>query len=220
MLTDPNDDYARGFVPFLKATIYLDSRPLIPRVETEYWVEKVTATLPHNHHIRVLDLFAGSGAIGVAVLKHLPNTHVTFGELEERHLATIKKNIRENDIETERTQVVQTDVWQHIQGTFDYALANPPYVSRERGTAETSTEVEPNEALYAPDDGFFYIEKFIQGLPQHLTPTGVAYVEHEPFHVKRISEVATKHGFVAETHTDQYGMARFTALRYAVPLRF
>ena len=58
MLTDPNEDYERGFVPFLDQKIFLDSRPLIPRTETEYWVEKALREIPRDKEVRGLDLFA------------------------------------------------------------------------------------------------------------------------------------------------------------------
>lgn len=220
MLTDPYDDYARGFIPFLGTTIHLDSHPLIPRVETEFWVEQAIShikntALSNNSPLRVLDLFSGSGAIGVAILKHLPTAHVTFGELEERHLETIEKNIIENNIDTSRAEVVQTDVWSNLEETFDLILANPPYVSRERGTAEESTLVEPSKALYAPDDGFFYIKKFIEGLHTHLLPSGVAYVEHEPYQTERISTTARSHRLSVKTEVDQYQVERFSILTFS-----
>lgn len=218
MLTDPNDDYARGFIPFLGATVYLDSHPLIPRAETEFWVEQAISnikntTIHDSAPLWVLDLFAGSGAIGVAILKHLPTSHVTFGELEERHLATIKKNISENGTDPTRAEVVQTDVWSAVGGTFDYILANPPYISRSRNTAEESTAVEPPEALYAPDDGFFYIKKFIEGLHDHLSPTGVAYIEHEPYHCEKLFDYGNKHSFTVEHLLDQYGVQRYSRIQ-------
>lgn len=222
MITDPEEDYARGYVPFFATTIYLDSKPLIPRVESEFWIEQAIKEIDAFHNflnhtgtsLRVLDLFAGSGALGVAVLKHIPHSHVTFGELEKRHLPTIEKNIRENGIDATRAQVVETDVWSHIHGVFDVVLANPPYVSKGRNTANTSTQYEPTEALFAPDDGFFFIKKIIEGLPPHLSPHGVCYIEHEPFHTIRLAESALLHGLTATTYKDQYTVERFSRLSF------
>lgn len=217
MLTDPQEDYARGFVPFLGTTIYLDSKPLIPRTETEYWVEKAIQEINSSStEPRVLDLFAGSGCIGVAVLKHVPNAIGTFGEYEEKHLSTIRKNIIENDIDPERASVVQTNVWSGVAGPFEYILANPPYLSKERGTVspETTTH-EPHEALFAKDDGFFFIEKVIEKLSTFLVPNGVCYIEHEPFHTERIEAFSKQHNFTVVTHKDQYGALRYSRLSVA-----
>ena len=64
--------YVIGQVPFLNTIIHLDSKPLIPRVETEYWVERAIEVIVKQASsvekpLRVLDLCAGSGCIGVAV---------------------------------------------------------------------------------------------------------------------------------------------------------
>ena len=37
--------YVIGYQPFLGLKIYLDSHPLIPRAETEWWVEQMLANL-------------------------------------------------------------------------------------------------------------------------------------------------------------------------------
>lgn len=118
--------YIIGAQPFLGLKIYLDSKPLIPRPETEWWTEQLfnliisgnsevfrraaargTAifqqknTRPPNSagDIRFLDLCAGSGAIGCAALARLPNAQVYFGEIDPTHEATILKNIRENNLD-------------------------------------------------------------------------------------------------------------------------
>jgi methylase of polypeptide subunit release factors len=48
--------------------------------------------------LAVLDLCAGSGAIGVAVAKAIPEARVTFVELDPTHLPTIEKNLTANTI--------------------------------------------------------------------------------------------------------------------------
>lgn len=207
--------YELGSLPFLGATIHLDSHPLIPRTETEFWVEQCINSLRDRPApLRVADLFAGSGCIGIAVLLHLPAAQVTFGEIEKRHLTIIYKNIRENGIDPTRARIVQSDVWSAMSGTFDVILANPPYLSEARiARVEASVlEHEPEEALFAEDDGFAFIEKTIAGLPTHMAPDGVCYIEHEPEHSRRIALAAQALGYSATVHKDQYGTERYSVI--------
>ena len=223
MLTDPEEDYARGFVPFLDCTIYLDSRPLIPRVETEYWVECAIAEtkmrmfqkIPYGNFWNILDLFAGSGAIGVAVLKHLPNTRIDFGEIDAGHFPTIEKNIRENGIAEERTRVIETDVYSNMGGAYDAIFANPPYIAESRKDAVQDSVIahEPARALFADEDGFALIRKTVLGAPEHLAPGGTLYIEHDPEQSEPLRALAAKHGFTAETRKDQYGVLRYSVLK-------
>ena len=216
MLTDPEEDYARGQVPFLECTIFLDSRPLIPRTETEFWTEIAIKQIGTRNTVTCLDLFAGSGAIGVAVLKHCPNARVDFSEIDPRHFPTIRKNIESNGIDTSRTHIYQTDVFSNISDQYDFILANPPYISRERmhDVEQSVREHEPEGALYARNDGFELIEKTLIGLTSHLTTSGIAFIEHEPFQIERIKATAHIHNLSAETMKDQYGIDRFTILTH------
>ncbi|XKT74402.1 MAG: N5-glutamine methyltransferase family protein [Patescibacteria group bacterium UBA2163] len=217
MITDPQEDYARGEIPFLGVTVRLDSKPLIPRTETEYWTEQAITDMSGVGHrtCQVLDLFSGSGCIGLAVLAHIPGAHVTFADKEARHFPTIQKSITLNGIDSARVTFIESDVWSSISGAFDVVLANPPYISRERATAsEDVIGYEPHEALFADDDGFALIEQFLHDLPSHIHKGGTAWIEHEPFQATRITQVAATHGFSATTHTDQYNIKRYTILRH------
>ncbi|MBX9765388.1 peptide chain release factor N(5)-glutamine methyltransferase [Patescibacteria group bacterium] len=217
--------YVIGWTPFLDCTIHLDSHPLIPRPETEFWTEKAIENIStytsiyggigSNSSVRVLDLFAGSGAIGVAVLKHVPDSRVDFGEIDPLHFPTIQKNIRENGINADRMRIIQTDVWSGISNRYDFILANPPYISREKinRVEESVLSHEPHQALFTEDAGFALIEKTLMGVPKHLTPHGALYIEHEPEHKERLIETARNAGLSLELMKDQYGVYRYSILR-------
>jgi release factor glutamine methyltransferase len=64
--------YVIGWQPFCGTKIFLDSHPLIPRPETEYLVNKIITELSDKQNLKILDLCAGSGCIGVALLQALP----------------------------------------------------------------------------------------------------------------------------------------------------
>lgn len=213
-MSEVPDAYTLGHVPFLGTTIFLDSRPMIPRTETEWWVEKCIQSMPLDREVRVLDLFAGSGCIGVAVLHERPLTTVDFGEQEARHFLTIEKSLLVNGIDPARARVIQTDVWSNINDRYDYVLANPPYLSRERiGRVEDSVlEHEPHEALFAEDGGFALLQKTIAGLPGHLSAHGEAWLEHEPDEARRVTDLARTLGLSAVTHEDQYGVLRYSVI--------
>ena len=204
--------YVIGSVPFLNTRIFLDSLPLIPRPETEFWTAEVINTIPE--HARVLDLCAGSGCIGVAIAKDLPNTKVTFAELEERHLDTIKKNLTANEIDTGRCTALQSDLFASVTGPYDVILSNPPYIDPVLDRAEPSvTAYEPHQALYGGKEGMELIRDIIQQAPGYLSPAGQLWLEHEPEQAAAIIVLGTQAGFVVQPHLDQYGVVRYSVLQ-------
>ncbi len=213
--------YVIGSIPFLNCNIYLDSKPLIPRPETEFWVEKAISAIKAaeaSASIRVLDLCAGSGAIGVAVAKAIPEVHVSFAELDPVHLPTIKQNLQSNGIDTSRHTVVASDLFHDVTGPFEIILSNPPYIDKAANTVEESVAThEPHLALFGGVAGMEIIERIIDGARAKLAPQGQLWLEHEPFQTEAIAALAHTHGFSAQTFPDQYGTLRYSILTIAVP---
>lgn len=200
--------YVIGWVPFLGQKIFLDSKPLIPRTETEFWVEQA---LKETRGTRLLDLFAGSGCIGIAALAHCPDAHVDFGEIETRHFPTIEKSLRGNKIDEARTNCIETDVWSGISDRYDVIFANPPYLARQSTAVQESVrEHEPSEALFAQDDGYALIEETIRGARDHLAPGGVIWIEHDPQQAAQVRALLSEEGCSGETLRDQYTLERIT----------
>lgn len=210
--------YVLGFVPFLGTTIYLDSKPLIPRPETEYWVSealKVIKERATSGELRILDLCAGSGAIGIALLRHLPDAEVDFGEIDRAHHMTILKNLNVNRIDQNRAHVFGGDLFEKITGTYDFILSNPPYIDPALAdrVAPSVTLHEPAVALWGGEQGLAIIGDIIRDARVHLNPGGIIFIEHEPEQERAIHDSARLHGYSAfETIPDQYGVARLTAL--------
>ena len=76
---------------------------------------------------RVLDLFAGSGALGLEALSR-GAAHVTFVESDRRAAAVIRRNLDHLGF-ADRATVVVGDVLDHLRRgqRVDLALCDPPY---------------------------------------------------------------------------------------------
>ena len=216
--------YVIGWQPFLGLKIYLDSKPLIPRPETEWWAERLFLTHVgrSTSHMRFLDLCAGSGAIGCAALAKLPSAQVYFGEIDPAHEATIQKNIRENNLDESRAFVRIGDLFSVVGGPayggepvkFDIIAANPPYVPAGRVLPTSVADYEPAQALYAGADGLDIIRRIAAELPQHLMEDGEAWIECDSVAAAAAATLFTNQGFIAEIRTDQYDTPRIIVVSF------
>ena len=100
-------------------------RPTADRVR-EAWMSIIQDDIPGA---RVLDLFAGSGALGLEALSRGARS-ATFVELAARSLAALRANIETLDAST-RSTVHRGDALAFAGklagGDFDVAFADPPY---------------------------------------------------------------------------------------------
>ena len=215
--------YLIGHTPFLDSRIFLDSHPLIPRVETEHWVKEAIEVIKTQQtnslgivetQIKVLDLCAGSGCIGVAVAKNVPNAVVDFSELDKAHLPTIEKNLKENSIGQSRYKIFHSSLFNSLrENKYDFILSNPPYINAELDrTDDDVLNNEPHLALFGGKDGMDIIKEIIETSPNHLKNNGQLWIEHEPEQVQEINTLATKSGFEITNHKDQYKRDRYSIL--------
>lgn len=82
----------------------------------------------------VLDLFSGSGSLGLEALSR-GASHVTFVEQSRSAIAILERNIRELGCE-ERTTVHQADVFWYLKNAhraFDIVFVDPPYALEQIG---------------------------------------------------------------------------------------
>ncbi|HRH55918.1 MAG TPA: peptide chain release factor N(5)-glutamine methyltransferase [Candidatus Paceibacterota bacterium] len=211
--------YVIGWIPFLGLRIDLDSRPLIPRPETEWWTEVLHARLAErfaDKSFRFLDLCAGSGAIGLSVLHAFPAAHVSFGELVPEHVAQIKKNLERNGLDTSRASIQESDLFAAFAGeAFDVIATNPPYVPDGRVLDASVTEFEPSSALYAGSDGLSLVKTIVAEAPRHILPGAEIWIECDIKNAEEAVALLEETGAHAEMRTDLYGRPRIAVGYYA-----
>jgi release factor glutamine methyltransferase len=235
-------DYVIGWCEFLGCRINLSHRPFIPRPETEYWVKLFIESLrsrqvgrnnPANvlndsglprpdaasgdgndekNAIRCLDLFAGSGCIGIAILKHIPETYVDFAERNKKFCDQIQKNLDINRIEPPRCRVIQSNIFSRISSIYDYILANPPYVplKRKRRVQTSVLKWEPEEAVFGGENGLSHIEKILGESLKYLKKGGKLIMEFDSSQKKDIGVLIEQRNFSGHYFfRDQYGRWRY-----------
>ncbi|MFA5232673.1 MAG: HemK family protein methyltransferase [Candidatus Paceibacterota bacterium] len=208
------EDYKTGFKYFLGAKIDLSRKPLIPRPETEYWVSLALKEIKGRENPECLDLFSGSGCVGLAVLKNIEEAFCDFGEKEDSFLEQIEINLEINGIAKEKYNIIKTDVFSNIGKQYDFILANPPYVALSRigEVGEDVREHEPSVALFGGEDGLDLIREFLSRAKEFLKARGVVFMEFDEEQKEEIKHFLGNNYSRADFFQDQFNKYRFLRL--------
>jgi release factor glutamine methyltransferase len=207
-------EYILGYAEFLDCTIDLSYKPMVPRDETAHWVKRVIEEWKDKGPIRAADLYAGAGNIGIALLKHLPEAHVTFNEIDANLMPQIAKSLELNGIDASRATLLAGDSLEKVEGTFDVLCANPPYVD-PRGEADMDPEMkyEPHIAFFGSSDGYGHHKELIREGRKYLTSRGVLYVECDMTQVDTLKALLAETDWRSEFWNDPYGHEGVMVLR-------
>jgi 16S rRNA (guanine966-N2)-methyltransferase len=109
----------------------------------------------------VLDLFAGSGALGIEALSRGASSAV-FVEEDPQSVEMIKRNLAKTKLKGRVRQQNVFDFLPHASGaeTFEIVFADPPYEKTKHGESYTE-KLMTNDALpqLLETDGIFVLEK-------------------------------------------------------------
>ena len=212
--------YLIGWVDFLGCRIDVTKHPMIPRPETEFWLEGAIKAIKETYgdqKIAMLDVFSGSGCIGVAAAKHLPNATIDFSEYDPLLAEEIALNVKQNGIEAQCGAIMTGDAFEKITKRYDVIFANPPYIS-PKGKDEMDWSVigyEPHLAFFSEEEGLKHAHEIIETGDRYLNEGGRYYIEHDAHQLPDLERLlaASPVRWDYEILKDQYDQIRFLVLR-------
>lgn len=210
---------------FRSLDLYLDSRVLIPRPETETLVELAISEIKKYSHlklVKVADLGTGSGAIALSVAKEAENVKVfaTDVSLDALEVAKLNSGRVLSQKEQNKISFYSGSWWEAFPGelehSFDVVISNPPYLSQlDMETIEEQVlDWEPRSALYGGDFGTRDLDTIISNSPRWLSRPGSLLLEIGITQGDHIKELVLKNGFdSAEIIFDLTNRPRFCLAR-------
>lgn len=168
-----------GEKEFMGLTFKVNEDVLIPRPDTETWLEKVIQYHRNEQGLYVADLGTGSGAILLSFLYYCKEDTGVGVDISEKALAVAEengKNLKMDDRVTWRRGDYLTAL--EKGELFDGILTNPPYIPTGdiRGLAE-EVRYEPMNALDGGADGLTFYRKLAEGAAEHLKDGGFLAAE-------------------------------------------
>lgn len=168
-----------GEKEFMGLTFKVNEDVLIPRPDTETWLEKVIQYHRNEQGLTVADLGTGSGAILLSFLYYCREDTGVGVDISEKALAVAEengKNLKMDDRVTWRRGDYLTALEEGE--LFDGILTNPPYIPTGdiRGLAE-EVRHEPMNALDGGADGLTFYRKLAEGAAEHLKDGGFLAAE-------------------------------------------
>ncbi len=154
--------YIIGEWDFCGLTLDICRDVLIPRPDTETLVERGAEFLEgRSGELRVLDLCAGSGCVGLAMAHRFPHAAVVLADWSEDALRVCRQNIRRcgmsGQVSAARANALEAP--HPLLSDFDVILCNPPYIPTGdlAGLDASVRDYEPIMALDGGEDGLdFY----------------------------------------------------------------
>lgn len=202
--------YIVGDVDFYGNIIKVDKRVLIPRFETEGLVEIALKHLS-NDNLDIVDLGTGSGCIAITLKKKLSNINMDAVDISVDALELAKENARLNNVDI---NFYNGDMLKPLSKKYDCIISNPPYIAYDEEVMDVVKNNEPNNALYADDNGLYFYEEILRNAKKYLKEKYYIFFEMGYSQGDSIKEIALKYlDCTVEIKKDLQGFDRYIIIK-------
>ena len=183
--------YIIGNVDFYGNIINVNEEVLIPRFETEYLVYKTIKYLEKLNisNPKILEIGTGSGCISIALKKEIECNIISL-DISDKAIDVATSNAKLNNVDIE---FIVSDINTYTtQDKFDLIISNPPYVPYNSDVDE-KTKYEPQNAIFAPDNGIYFYDVILKRLSNNLKDNYLISFEIGDSEGDIIKELANKY---------------------------
>ena len=168
--------YVLGEVIFCGLSFISDERALVPRSPFAELIQNGFKPWLNMKNINsALDLCTGGGCIGISLAKYNKHIKVDVSDISDDALSLAKENIERLSVDVE---LIQSDLFQNINETYDLIVTNPPYVSEtEYDELPDEYKTEPRIGLVADQDGLKIPVEIMLNAPKQLSEKGLLFLE-------------------------------------------
>lgn len=202
--------YIVGDVDFYGNIIKVDKRVLIPRFETEGLVEIALKYLD-NTNLDIVDLGTGSGCIAITLKKKLPKINMDAVDISKDALDVAIENAKLNNVDI---NFYNGDMLEPLNKKYDCIISNPPYIAYDEEVMDIVKNNEPNNALYADNDGLYFYEDILKNSLNFLKDKYYIFFEIGYNQGNRIKKIALKYlDCDVEIKKDLQGFDRYVIIK-------
>jgi release factor glutamine methyltransferase len=209
--------YLLGSWDFFGRAFRIDQRALIPRPETEVLVEIALREIraqPRSPQ-RLLDVGTGSGVLAITFALECPNLEIVGSDISPLALNLARENAEQYGLDR-RIEWVESDLLASVPGSFDFLVANLPYVpTDELPKLAREVRYDPRSALDGGSDGLAVIGNLLRQASSALTKGAFLILEVGYDQADRVVDLMHSQKFRdISVENDYQGVRRFLTAWY------
>ena len=220
--------YLIGKKEFFNIELKVAPGVLIPRPETELLVELTINYVQSSGKKtpKILDLGTGSGAIGLALAKNIPNAQITCVDVSAEALTIAQENARLLNLSS--VKFIQSNWFDDLATSlpaeeclFDVIVSNPPYIRHDDiHLSQGDLRFEPSSALTDDHDGLMAYRTIFKKASAYLAEAGFILVEHGFDQSKEVCQLLQEQNYInIKAHQDLAGIWRAASANRAASVK-